>query len=205
MISLQKTVFAGEALQTLVAMQSEYTSIAQIKECAKYFSDSHDNEYQAIAIFNDGTMLHITTDEDGGLQYNNEWESDFVVFISKVMASYKGMDLCFEFDTLLDLFDNIVIDFDDNKKALFDIVLCDYSYSYDLSTLVNYVAENVNIFEGSRADYAQELIGDCYDTNSMGNLANYIDYDAFGRDIELEGGIQEISYNVYWTNPNDIY
>jgi len=204
MISLEKTVFNGEALQALVAMQSEYTSLAQIKECAKYFSDSHDNEYQAIAIFNDGTMLHVTTDEDGGLQYNNEWESDFIAFIIKVMASYKDIDLCFEFDNLVELFD-IVQDFDDNKKALFDIVLCDYSYSYDISTLVNYVAENASIFEGSRADYAQELIDDCYDTKSMGNLANYIDYDAFGRDIELEGGIQEISYNVYWTNPNDIY
>jgi len=204
MISLEKTVFAGESLQALVAMQSEYTSLAQIKECAKYFSDSHDNEYQAIAIFNDGTMLHIATDEDGGLQYNNEWESDFIVFVSKVVASYKGIDLCFEFDNLVELFD-IVQDFDDNKKALFDIVLCDHSYSYDISTLVNYVAENACIFEGSRSDYAYELIEDCYDTKAMGSLANYIDYDSFGRDLELEGSIQEIGYNVYWTNCGDIY
>mgnify|MGYP000060622158 FL=1 len=204
MITLEKTVFNGEALQALVAMQSEYTSLAQIKECAKYFSDSHDNEYQAIAIFKDGTMLHITTDEDGGLQYNNEWESDFVSFCLLVDKTYKVLDLCYEFDNLVELFD-IVQDFDDNKKALFDIVLCEYSYSYDIETLVNYVAENANIFEGSRADYAYELIEDCYDTKNMGNLANYIDYDSFGRDLELENSIQEIAYNVYWTNVGDIY
>jgi len=204
MISLQKTVFAGESLQAIVAMQSEYTSFAQIKECAKYFSDSHDNEYQAIAIFSDGTMLHVTTDEDGGLQYNNEWESDFIAFVSKVVASYKNIDLCFEWDSLPDLF-AIVEDFSENQSKLFDIVLCDYSYSYDLSTLVNYVNENACFFEGSRSDYAYELIQDCYDTKSMGNLANYIDYDSFGRDIELGGDIQGLDYNVYWTNPNDIY
>ena len=82
MISLEKTVFNGEALQALVAMQSEYTSLAQIKECAKYFSESHDNEYQAIAIFNDGTMLHIVDNGDGeGLQYNNEFKVILFIFV----------------------------------------------------------------------------------------------------------------------------
>ena len=121
-----------------------------------------------------------------------------------MVASYKDIDLCFEWDSLPDLF-AIVEDFSENQSELFDIVLCDYSYSYDLSTLVNYVNENACIFEGSRSDYAYELIEDCYDTKSMGNLANYIDYDAFGRDLELEGDIQEIGYNVYWTNCGDIY
>lgn len=204
MISLEKTVSAGEALQAIVAMQSEYTSLAQIKECAKYFNDSHDNEYQAIAIFNDGTMLHITTDEDGGLQYNNEWESDFIAFVSKVVASYKNIDLCFEFDTLLDLFDNTVTDFDNKQNLLLDLLISDY-WNHDISLLVNYVENNACIFEGSRSDYAYELIEDCYDTKNMGTLANYIDYESFGRDMELNSEIQELDYNIYWTNPNDIY
>lgn len=204
MITLQKT-FAGEALQALVAMQSDYTSLAQIKGCAKYFSDSHDIEYQAIAIFNDNTMLRITDDGDGeGLQYNNEWGSDFVTFVSKVVASYKGTDLCFEFDTLLSLFDDTVSDFGTNQNLLLDLLISDY-WNYDIATLVNYVAENAQIFEGKPADYAYEIIEDCYDTKSMGTLANYIDYEAFSRDMELNGEIQELAYNVYWTNPNDIY
>lgn len=205
MISLEKTVIAGEALQTLVAMQSDYTSLAQIKECAKYFSDSHDIEYQAIAIFNDGTMLHIVDNGDGeGLQYNNEWESDFIAFILKVVASYKDIDLCFEFDALQELFDNTVTDFDNKQNLLLDLLISEY-WNHDISLLVIYVAENANIFEGSRSDYAYELIEDCYDTKSMGSLANYIDYDAFGRDLELGGDIQELDYNVYWTNVGDIY
>ena len=204
MISLQKPVFSGESLQAIVAMQSEYTSLAQIKECAKYFSESHDNEYQAIAIFNDGAMLHITTDDDGGLQYNNGWESDFIAFIIKVVASYKNMDLCFEFDTLLDLYDNTVTDFDTKQNLLLDLLISDY-WNHNISLLVNYVAENACIFEGNRADYAYELIEECYDTKAMGTLQNYIDYEAFARDMELNSEIQELDYNIYWTNPNDIY
>lgn len=35
--------------------------------------------------------------------------------------------------------------------------------------------------------YAEELISDTYDTKSMGNLANYIDYEKFARDMGFEG------------------
>lgn len=204
MITLEKT-FAGESLQALVALQSEYTSLAQIKDCAKFFSDSHDNEYQAIAIFNDGTLLHITDNGYGeGLQYNNEWDSDFVAFVSKVVSSYKGMDLCFEFDTLLELFDDTVSDFDTKQSLLLDLLISEY-WNYDIATLVNYVENDACIFEGKKEDYTAELIEDCYDLKSMGTLANYIDYEAFARDMELNGEIQELDYNVYWTNPNDIY
>ncbi len=128
--------------------------------------------------------------------------NDFIAFALSVEKHYKkvGLDL----DTLKECFD-IVECFDNNKQALFALLLNDYSYSYDIETLVYYAAENACIFEGSRPDYAYELIEDCYDTKSMGTLANYIDYDAFARDIELEGSIQEIAYNVYWTNCGDIY
>ena len=39
----------------------------------------------------------------------------------------------------------------------------------------------------SPEEYAEELISDCYDTKSMGNLANYIDYEKFARDLEYDG------------------
>ena len=129
-------------------------------------------------------------------------DNDFIVFALNVEKHYKKTSL--DLDVLKECFD-IVECFDDNKQKLFAVLLSDYSYSYDIETLVNYVAENANIFEGSRSDYAYELIEDCYDTKSMGSLQNYIDYDSFGRDLELEGSIQEIDYNVYWTNCGDIY
>lgn len=39
----------------------------------------------------------------------------------------------------------------------------------------------------SPEDYAEETINDCYDTKSMGTLANYIDYEKFAHDLGFEG------------------
>lgn len=96
-------------------------------------------------------------------------------------------------------------DMTDNQKVLLDHVLCDYSYSYDLTTLTNYCLENACLFEGKASDYAYELIADCYDTKRMGNLVHYIDYDSFAGDMLLNSEIIELEYNLYWTNPHDIY
>lgn len=199
------TIYIGESLRTIIAMQNEYTSLVQIKEFAKVFSESHDNEYQAIAIFNDNTMLRITDNGDGeGLQYDNEFDQDFIDFVRSVLSNYKNLDLCYNFETLKQCFE-IVESFDSNKQALFALLLSEYSYSYDIETLVNYCEENVCLFDGSISDYAYELIDDCYDTKNMGGLTNYIDYDRFGRDMLLNGEVVELGYNLLWTNPNDIY
>lgn len=65
-------------------------------------------------------------------------------------------------------------------------------------------AEDVTIFTGTREEYAQELVDDCFDLQrKMGNLARYFDYDAFGRDLELGGDIVEISPRTWVTNPHD--
>lgn len=63
---------------------------------------------------------------------------------------------------------------------------------------------DVCIFEGTREEYAQQFVDDCYDLdNQMGELARYFDYDAFGRDLELGGDIVEISPGVWVVNPHD--
>ena len=132
---------------------------------------------------------------------DEKYSNDFIVFALSVEKAYKKVEL--DIETLKECFD-IVSSFDNNKQTLFAVLLSDYSY-YDIETLVNYCNDNACLFEGSASDYAYELINDCYDIKSMGNLANYIEYDAFGRDMELNGEIQEITYNVYWTNCGDIY
>lgn len=167
------------------------------------------NDEKLAAVFNDNSMLVVDCLDDSDesqheLSFNIFDDKILIDFIVSVCGAHTKMSLADEIDKLIFLFDTVQ-DFDSKKEALFDIVLMDYSYSYDIETLVNYVEENACIFEGSRSDYAYELIEDCYDTKSMGNLANYIDYDSFGRDLELEGNIQEIGYNVYWTNCGDIY
>ena len=128
--------------------------------------------------------------------------NDFIVFALNVEKAYKKVEL--NIDELKTCFD-IVECFDDNKQKLFALLLSDYSYSYDIESLVNYAENNACLFNGSASDYAYELINDCYDTKSMGTLANYIDYEAFGRDLLLNSEIVELGYNCLWVNPNDIY
>ena len=131
---------------------------------------------------------------------DEEFSSDFIVFALSVEKAYKKTSL--DIDELKTCFD-VVSSFDDNKQALFAVLLSDYSYSYDIESLVNYAENDANLFDGSVSDYAYELINDCYDTKSMGGLVSYIDYDKFGNDLLLEGAIVELGYNCIWTNPNE--
>ena len=133
---------------------------------------------------------------------DEKFENDFIVFALSVEKYYKKASL--DLDVLKECFE-IVECFDDNKQTLFALLLNDYSYSYDIETLVGYCENNAYLFYGSVSDYAYELINDGYDTKSMGVLANYIDYDSFGRDLLLNGEVIELGYNLIWTNPNDIY
>lgn len=131
---------------------------------------------------------------------SEKMSNDFILFALSVEKAYKKANL--DLDTLKECFE-IVESFDRNKQALFDVLLSDYSYSYDVETLTDYCENNASLFDGSVSDYAYELINDCYDLKSMGVLANYIDYDAFGRDMLLNGEIVELGYNLIWTNPNE--
>jgi len=195
----------------LVAMQASLQA-ANFAHVVSFCSDAKIisvNDEKLISIFNDNSMLVVECLDDSDesqheLSFKIDFDSSFIDFIVLVDETYKTIELAEDFDSLEELY-TIVEDFSSNQDKLFELLISEYSYSYDVETLVNYAAENACIFEGSRSDYAYELIQDCYDTKSMGNLANYIDYEAFGRDMELNGEIQEIAYNVYWTNPNDIY
>ena len=58
--------------------------------------------------------------------------------------------------------------------------------------------EYVNIFYGSAADYAQELVEDTTDIPE--SLRYYIDYEAIARDMGYNGEIEEIAHDVIVTN-----
>lgn len=62
--------------------------------------------------------------------------------------------------------------------------------------------EEVNVFEGSRSDYAQDLTEECNQVPDY--LANYIDYDRMGRDMEINSEIVEIDHNLFITNAYDL-
>ena len=204
MITLTKSL-------SLVAMQAsqQAANLAFVFSCCDAAKILSVNDEKLVAVFNDNSMLVVDCLEDSDesqheLSFKIDFDSSFVDFVVLADETYKTVELAEDFDNLGELY-SIVEDFSSNQDKLFDLLMSEYSYSYDVETLVNYVAENACIFEGSRSDYACELIEDCYDTKSMGTLKNYIDYESFGCDLEMEGNIQELGYNVYWTNCGDIY
>lgn len=204
MITLTKSL-------ALIAMQVslQAANLAFVFSCCDAAKILSVNDEKLVAVFNDDSMLVVdcldnSDESQHELSFKIDFDSSFIDFVVLVDETYKTIELADDLDSLEELY-SVVEDFSSNQFKLFDLLILDYSYSYDIELLINYAAENACIFEGSRSDYACELIEDCYDTKSMGNLANYIDYDAFGRDLEMEGNIQEIAYNVYWTNAGDIY
>ena len=151
--------------------------------------------------FFEGGIVHTFFDDELDIVQQSQDFFDFVASVVKgYYSSYNLIDNWQEINDCFDLFESM----DNSQKVLFAHVLADYSYSYDLPTLVNYCLENACLFEGSARDYAYELIEECYNVKSIGFLANYIDYESFARDLLCGGDIIELGYNLYWTNPGDI-
>lgn len=71
----------------------------------------------------------------------------------------------------------------------------------DLDTLKDKI-DDVNIYHGSRSNYAEELISDICDVPTL--LIHYIDYEKFGLDLELNGELVEVERDVYITNAQDL-
>ena len=157
--------------------------------------------------FFEGGIVHTFFDDELDIVQQSQDFFDFVASVVKNYSSvfrnisYNVVDNWQEIADCYRLFDEMT----DSQKVLFTYVLADYSYSYDLPTLVNYCLENACLFAGSASDYAYELINDCYDVKSLGSLANYIDYDSFAKDMLLNDEIIELGYNLFWTNPHEIY
>lgn len=74
--------------------------------------------------------------------------------------------------------------------------------NYDLDDIESKL-DDVCIFTGSRSDYAEELTAEC-GREVPDWLSYYIDYDAMGRDMEINGEIVEISHHVYVTGSQDL-
>ena len=211
MISLEKSLalVAMQVSQQAANNELQHISLAYVFAYCDNAKIISVNDEKLVTVFNDDSMLVVNyldcVDEtQHELSFKIDFDSSFIDFVVLVDETYKTIELADDIDSLEELY-SVVEDFSSNQAKLFDLLISEYSYSYDVETLVNYVAENACIFEGSRSDYAYELIEDCYDTKSMGTLQNYIDYESFGRDLEMEGNIQELGYNVYWTNCGDIY
>ena len=67
----------------------------------------------------------------------------------------------------------------------------------DIATISAKIVD-VNLYHGSKSDYAEELVSDICDVPTL--LTHYIDYEKFGRDLELNGELVEVEHDVYVTN-----
>lgn len=117
---------------------------------------------------------------------------DYEGFEPFEISEYSSID---EIASMADILSDASDD-DDLAKITFLQGLYD-----DLDTIKDKI-DDVCLYHGSRSDYAEELITDCYDVPSF--LEFYIDYDKFGRDMEINGEINEIEHEVFVTNPQDL-
>ena len=96
---------------------------------AEYVSGN--NEYVR---FFDGGLVHTFFDEEFEVMQQSQDFFDFVASVVKnYYSSYNVVDNWHELYECFSLFEEM----SDSQKVLFAYVLVDYSYSYDLPTLVN--------------------------------------------------------------------
>lgn len=76
------------------------------------------------------------------------------------------------------------------RNEISEEVLKSLLQEYDIEDFVN---ADIYLHSGvfSMAEVAEEYVSECYDLNKMGHLAYYIDYEAFGRYMALEGDFVE--------------
>lgn len=81
--------------------------------------------------------------------------------------------------TWFDQYADLAPDDDDYWKAIY---LAENGYSLDQ---IPSSKDDVTFYHGRAVDYAEEIITECYDVPSA--LEYYIDFEAFARDMELNG------------------
>lgn len=123
-----------------------------------------------------------------GARYEEFFISDYDVEVHGLidhLGAYTGLD---EINYLASLLDEM----EEHDLATYEAIAGTGEYCYSLRDLIN-LTGNTDCF-----DYLQGVNDDydlgyywveesgCYDTESMGALARYIDYERFGRDISLD-------------------
>jgi antirestriction protein len=116
---------------------------------------------------------------------------DFEGFEPFTVSEYSSIEEIADIATLLS-----DVTSDDDLAALTFLA----SIYQDFSSIRDKV-DDVNLYHGSRSDYAEELITDCYEVPDF--LVNYINYDKYGSDLEINGEITEVEHDVFVVNACD--
>lgn len=118
-------------------------------------------------------------DEDGNVHnceyeefFFTDWECDF----EHDLGEYENIEHINEIVETLKDWD------EDTFRAACEV--------WGFNEVVNNGCDNYNLYSDVNDDYDLGYYwiveSGCYDLNNMGNLANYIDYEAFGRDVAIE-------------------
>jgi hypothetical protein len=140
-----------------------------------YFADMNEYETKAAAAVDEfGQPV-----EEFELQYI---DGDHAELFNALRVSQAGLADWFE---LVDSLGN------DEDRYLIACHLADLGYAIgDLADRW----DDYRIYRGTAADYAAEIIEDCYELPD--NIVAYIDFERLGRDMVLGGDITELKYDV---------
>ena len=133
--------------------------------------------------------IGIGSTDDFGQPYEEWFITDYDMYVEGLydkLGEYESLDE-------LNYLANVIENMDDFDYEKFCAAVEAGDYTSSLQDIIN-LAQDLDAYEYTPATSDQELgeyfIEECgmYDTSSMGALANYIDYEAYGRDVRLEQG-----------------
>jgi antirestriction protein len=117
---------------------------------------------------------------------------DYEGFEPFTLSEYSSIE---EIADIAEMLSNVA---DDDDLAALTFLSTIYD---DIATITAKIVD-VNLYYGSRSEYAEQLISDICDVPTL--LTHYIDYEKFGRDLELNGELVEVERDVYVTNAQDL-
>lgn len=164
---------------------------------AKLYANPYGYEYRARGFYFDSLEDYDAKRADLEATGCEEWEIDYIEGDNVKLFEACGISQ----NTVEVWFNELDHLADDDDLALAVRFLMETVH--DLDSAISQ-AGMVNIFNGTREDYAREIIGECGLLESLPhNLREYFDFDAFARDMELNSEITEIAPDVWVTNPQD--
>ena len=133
--------------------------------------------------------IGIGSYDEFGQPYEEWFITDYDMYVEglyDILGEYESLDE-------LNYLANVIEDMDDFDYEKFCGAIEAGDYTSSLQDIIN-LAQDLDAYEYTPATNDYELgeyyIEECgmYDTSAMGALANYIDYEAYGRDVRLEQG-----------------
>lgn len=85
---------------------------------------------------------------------------------------------------------------DEHEKAAAFYLLQHCSHGFDNAGDIIDAVEEVQLYRGTGADYAEELAADCFGLNDIPTFLRYhIDWEGVARDMDINGDIDTFTFN----------